>query len=240
MTLFDRLRADAAPAWDAYVRHPFVEALGDGALPAACFRRYLTQDYLFLIQFSRAYALAAYKADTLEDLRAAARTLSGLLDIEMPLHVRLCAGWGVDEAAMRAEPEALETIAYTRFVLDRGQGGDLLDLEVALAPCVLGYAEIGRRLAPKAAGGPNPYASWIETYAGTDYQSVASDAAASLERLWTRRGAEARYPALLATFRAATWLETAFWQMGLAAASDAAMVRPADVRVAQQDRAQDS
>ena len=37
---------------------------------------------------------------------------------------------------MAAEPEALETVAYTRFVLDRGLAGDRLDLEVALAPCV--------------------------------------------------------------------------------------------------------
>ncbi len=226
ITLFDRLCSDSAREWDAYVRHPFVESLASGTLPPVCFRRYLTQDYLFLIQFSRAYALAAYKADTLEDLRAAARTLSGLLEIEMPLHVRVCAGWGIDEAAMRAEPEALETIAYTRFVLDRGHGGDLLDLEVALAPCVLGYAAIGRRLRSAGIGHANPYAAWIETYAGADYQSVAAAAHDALERLWARRGAEARYPALLAVFRAATWLETAFWQMGLAAASEAAMVRP--------------
>lgn len=32
--------------------------LGDGTLPDAAFRMYLVQDYLFLIQFARAYALA--------------------------------------------------------------------------------------------------------------------------------------------------------------------------------------
>ncbi len=38
----------------------------------------------------------------------------------------------------------------TRFVLDRGMAGDLLDLHVALAPCVLGYAEIGTALEHQA------------------------------------------------------------------------------------------
>lgn len=216
MTLFARLRADAGAAWDAYVRHPFVDALGRGDLPTACFRRYLTQDYLFLIQFSRAYALAAYKSETLEDLRAAAATLAALSDTEMKLHVGTCAGWGLDEAAMAAEPEALETIAYTRFVLERGLAGDRLDLECALAPCVVGYAEIGARLSGGGVDPLNPYAEWIRTYAGADYASVAAASIATLDRLWARRGSEARYPSLRATFTTATRLEAAFWEMGLA------------------------
>ena len=40
-----------------------------------------------------------------------------------------------------------------------------------------------------------------------------------LDRLWTRRGNEARYQPLLETFRAACRLESAFWQMGLDAAT---------------------
>ena len=95
MDLFDRLRAARPDDWRAYVAHPFVDGLGDGTLPAAAFQSYLVQDYLFLIQFARAYALAAYKADTLEDARQAARSMSIILDDEMSLHVKFCAGWGL-------------------------------------------------------------------------------------------------------------------------------------------------
>jgi len=214
MTLFERLRADAGADWDAYVAHPFVEALGRGDLALAAFRRYLIQDYLFLIQFSRAYALAAYKSETLADLRAAAATLAALSDTEMKLHVACCAEWGIGEAAMAAEPEALETVAYTRFVLERGMAGDRLDLEAALAPCVLGYAEIGARLARGGIDAANPFAAWIRTYAGADYAEVAQASSATLERLWAQRGSEARYASLRDTFVQATRLEAAFWEMG--------------------------
>ena len=43
-------------------------------------------------------------------------------------------------------PEKTQTIAYTCFVLEAGNAGDLLDLYVALVPCMIGYGEIGARL----------------------------------------------------------------------------------------------
>ena len=80
----------------------------------------------------------------LAEMRRAQSLVAATLDVEIGLHIEYCRGWGLSEAAMAAEPEALETIAYTRFVLDRGLAGDRLDLEVALAPCIIGYAEIAR------------------------------------------------------------------------------------------------
>ncbi len=212
---FERLKATCAGDWRAYTEHPFVQALGRGDLPEAAFRHYLAQDYLFLIHFARAYALAVYKSETLADMRAAADIVKGLLDVEMSLHVKFCAGWGLSEAEMEALPEARATMAYTRFVLDCGMAGDILDLYVALAPCVVGYGEIGSALAAAGDLTGNPYAAWIEMYAGPEYADVAEGAIAQLERLAESRGTEQRFAALARTFRQATRLEAAFWDMGL-------------------------
>ncbi|MEJ2120178.1 MAG: thiaminase II, partial [Alphaproteobacteria bacterium] len=63
----------------------------------------------------------------------------------------------------------------------------------------------------------NPYAEWIAMYAGEEYQQVARDEIATLQRLGARRGAVARFDALAHTFQAATRLEADFWAMGLTA-----------------------
>lgn len=221
--LFGRLRHDAGAVWVGYVAHAFVQALGAGTLPEASFRRFLVQDYLFLIQFARAHALAGYKATELADIRAAAAAVHAIVDVEMPLHISYCAGWGLTEAEMAAAPEAMETMAYTRFVLERGLASDLLDLHVALAPCLIGYGESGERLladpATRLAG--NPYKDWIEAYTSEDYRAAVRDAIATLDRLGAEHGAGARYPRLLATFMTATRLETAFWEMGWRAGIEA-------------------
>lgn len=216
-TCFGRLRRACHDDWQAYVAHPFVAGLADGSLPEAAFRHYLVQDYLFLIHFARAYALAVYKSDNLADMRAAAATVTGLLDVEMKLHVGFCADWGIGEAEMEAAPEAGATMAYTRYVLERGLQGDILDLQAALAPCVIGYGEIGARLAadPATRMDGNPYRAWIEMYAGEEYQEVAAAAITQLDRLAESRLTPAREAGLERTFRQATQLEAAFWQMGL-------------------------
>ncbi|KZD00877.1 thiaminase II [Oceanibaculum pacificum] len=215
-SLFARLRGQAQPHWSAYVGHEFVRGLGDGSLPLPAFKHYLGQDYLFLIHFARAYALAVYKSETLEDMRAANDAVGHIL-AETSLHLRYCAEWGMGEADVVALPEDPACMAYTRYVLERGMAGDILDLQVALAPCVVGYAEIGLTLKADARTrlDGNPYRDWIETYGGDDYVAVARKSVSTLDRLFASRGSEARIPSLSKTFTEATRLEVGFWQMGL-------------------------
>src|SRR5207237_3596279 len=118
MSFFERLKTAAAPEWRAYTGHPFTNALADGSLTEAAFRHYLVQDYLFLIEFARAYALAVYKSPTLADMREAASGLSAILDVEMNLHIKLCSGWSLSAADLEQAPPAVEMLAYTRYVLD--------------------------------------------------------------------------------------------------------------------------
>lgn len=214
-SLFDRLRADCGQDWTDYIDHPFVRGMGDGSLPRASFEHYLKQDYLFLIQFARAYALAVFKSPALAEMRANLEGLKAILDVEMDLHVRLCGEWGISADELERLPEARATVAYTRFVLDAGQRGDLLDLAVTLSPCVIGYAEIGKALSGTSTSGDSAYRVWIDEYAGAEYQELADGAKREIDRLGSLSLTEARYPRLLSLFRQATQLEADFWQMGL-------------------------
>jgi thiaminase/transcriptional activator TenA len=216
-TLFDALKEKCRSEWEKYCRHEFVQRIGDGTLPEKCFRHYLMQDYLFLIHFSRAWALAAYKADNLTDMRTAAENLNAHINVEMNLHLKYCTGWGITEQDLESLEESPANMAYTRYVLERGLAGDILDLHVALAPCIIGYAIIGSSLfkdsATRLAG--NPYCEWIEMYAGEEYQTVALNAICHLDVLASSRMGTNRMVSLAKTFKQATVLEIGFWEMGL-------------------------
>ncbi|MDR9393680.1 MAG: TenA family protein [Roseovarius sp.] len=218
---FSAWRAAAGADWTAYTRHRFVADLAAGSLPRAAFLHYLVQDYIFLIHFSRAWALAVTKADTIDEMRLCAATMQALIDEEMRLHISTCAEAGIDEATLARAEEAPANLAYTRYVLDAGHAGDFLDLLAALAPCVLGYGEIGHRLIAQT--GETPYRDWIETYGGAEYQDLCTAVGSLIDGAVSRRLGEVpqsspRWPALCRRFGMATKLEIGFWDMGLSAA----------------------
>lgn len=218
-TTFSLWRAGCPATWQAYTHHAFVEGLGDGSLPHAAFVHYLIQDYVFLIHFARAWSLAVVKAETLNEMKVCAGTVDALVNYEMSLHVKTCAGEGIDEATLFAAIEEFENLAYTRYVMDAGVQGDFLDLMAALAPCCFGYGEIGTRLATAASKGTR-YADWIETYADKNYQGVMINIgqmidAAVVRRLGDHPANSARWPQLQQRFATATRLEASFWDMGL-------------------------
>ena len=198
----------ATPAWSDYTEHAFVRGLGDDLrLPADGG-----------VLFSRAWALAVTKGDTVAEMRLAAGTVNGLINEEIALHIKICADAGIDEATLFATEERAENLAYTRYVLDAGYSGDLLDLLAALAPCVMGYGEIGRALA--ASKTSDTYADWIDTYAGEDYEQVCRDVGTLIDtavqsRLGEDPHSSPRWPRLQKRVSTATRLEVGFWDMGL-------------------------
>ncbi|MGD9427359.1 TenA family protein [Pantoea sp. NSTU24] len=209
---YGRLRQQAGPHWHAYVAHDFVQQLGQGTLPAAAFRHYLVQDYQFLLHFARAWGLLISKLTDPDALRHATTSLNAIIN-ELPLHQTYCRQWGISETDMAAEPEAMDTLNYTRYVLDVGHTGDAL----ALMPCVAGYAEIGLNLLhdPSTRFEGNPYAAWIENYGDKSYLTGVRRSLSLFERLAHECAGEARFDQLTDIFTTATRLESAFWQMGL-------------------------
>ena len=98
--------------------------------------------------------------------------------------------------------------------------GDLLDLSVALAPCTIGYAEIGARLQPRLAehggqGGEHPYREWISEYSGEEFTAASRAATAQLDALAAGGLSDRRLDELTEVFRTATRLEADFWQQAL-------------------------
>ena len=216
--IFGLWRQAAGSLWLDYVCHAFVNQLSEGSLPKKAFLNYLVQDYLFLIHFSRAWALAVTKADTVDEMRACAATVNALVNDEISLHISLCANAGIDEDSLFSAEEHPANVAYTRYVLDAGHSGDFLDLMAALAPCVFGYGEIGARLIDGQQD--TPYRPWIETYGGSDYQQLCGDLGNLIDDAVHRRLGKThtigpRWHALCHRFKTATRLEVGFWQMGL-------------------------
>lgn len=88
---------------------------------------------------------------------------------------------------------ALACTAYTRYVLDIGQSEDWLGLQVAIAPCLLGYGAIAKQLHvdPRTKMEGNTYWKWILNYVAEDYvQAVQTGSGESRRAFHPKRTLE--------------------------------------------------
>jgi thiaminase/transcriptional activator TenA len=217
--MFSILKEDNLSNWNSYIKHDFVIKLTSNSLNKKIFLNYLIQDYLFLIQFSKAWSLAIVKSDTLYEMKVAANTVNGLINFEMDLHIDLCGSYGISKTDLENANEENENIAYTRYVLEAGYSGDLLDLLAALIPCVLGYGEIGLNNA-KVIPEDYMYHKWLKTYSSKEYQKICDEVAnmfdnAILLRLDKNYKDSYKWNNIKKIFRKAVLLEVDFWNMAM-------------------------
>ena len=217
--VFNKLKSNTLVKWNLYTQHKFVQKVSDGSLDKKLYLKYLKQDYVFLIHFSRAWALLVAKSKSVNEMRIASATLDALVNEEIQLHIKTCKDEGITEEQLFKTEEELNNLAYTRFVLEAGYSGDFLDLLAALSPCVFGYGEIGLYL-KSISKNDNPYISWINTYNSKEYQEVCMNIGSLLDeatqdRLGKDFANNVLWPKLEKTFLIATKLEIDFWEMSL-------------------------
>ena len=213
--LIDRLLRDSKTEWSGYVRHEFVEKLGNGTLSKTAFQYYLIQDYHFLINFTRSYALAGSLAKNLADIKHACNAMEAILFTEIQLHLDYCNDWdlSVEEITKAAIDPACR--AYTDFIFSCATDQRLIKIYVAMAPCMLGYASIGFNLKLNSAA-ESKYQTWINMYASEDFQKTAESESKYLNQLSSSKNlSDQDYLELVAIFKRACQLEANFWQMAL-------------------------
>jgi len=169
----ERLRERVAAMWDAQMRHPFVRGIADGTLELAKFQFWLCQDYVFLIEYSRLFALAAARSPNLQTMTRFAALLHETIGTEMNLHRGYAAEFGITVEQLEHTLAAPATRAYTDFLLRAASLGDFAELTAALLPCMWAFSEIGQHLAAQPPVNHNRYATWIEMYSSGEFAELA-------------------------------------------------------------------
>jgi thiaminase/transcriptional activator TenA len=207
-----RLRDENSSLWETCFAHPFVQAIGRGELDEGAFRRFLVQDYLFLIDYARVLAHASAKAPDLDSQTWFARLLDATLSTEMDLHRKTCAEWGIGAAELEGAGPLPTTVAYTSFLLRTATTGDAGDIGAALLPCQWGYADIGSRLRANGLPVDPRYAAWIEAYAHPAYAGLTGWLRDFVDVLGVQISEET-YARWRTIFTTTLRYELAFWEM---------------------------
>lgn len=208
------LKEKAREVWEAGYQHPFVQGIGAGTLDKESFKFYLLQDYLYLIQYAKVFAMGALKADTIEVMRKFSSSQYFTIHGELGLHQEYMEKFGITPEDVAAVKPSLYNSAYTANMLAQGQTGGLAEIIAAVFPCAWTYAEYGQRL--KADFGDNLegnyYQSWIEMYASPEFEASFQWLYETLDRLVEHMNEEQK-ARIEAIFIQSVEFEYLFWDM---------------------------
>ena len=169
----ERLRQAAAPIWEKCLHHPFVTAIGDGTLPVEKFQYFMLQDYLYLFDYAKVFALGVVKAQDRALMQTFSQNVNAILNGEMNIHRAYMQRLGITEEQVSAVQPSLNNLSYTHYMMAVADMGGPMEIVASILACSWSYAEIGQALAqiPGAAAHPF-YGEWIQGYASEDYTAT--------------------------------------------------------------------
>ena len=212
MKFSERLYEKLQPIWRQNHNHPFVQGMGDGTLEKEKFRFYMIQDYLYLIDYAKLFAIGAMKATDLQTMGKFAALLDSTLNEEMSLHREDAKKFEISEKELEKAQPSPTTLAYTHYMLHVGQSGTLAELVAALLPCMWSYWEIGKELSEKPGANNEFYREWIEMYSSEEFGELATWCINLFDAL-TEDKSEAELEKLEEIFLNTTRFEYMFWDM---------------------------
>ena len=194
---------------EAIHRLPFNVELTAGSLSRERFQTYITQDAIYLGQFSRALAISAAKAPDTATMQSFAQSALGAIAVEQALHSRYLRGFGIDPAGIADSETSPDCLAYTTFLIAAAYHDPWEVLAAALLPCFWLYWDVGCAVAQNAAP-HNPYKAWIDTYTDERFGEAVRTVIAITDRAAEATTAATRAK-MSAAFTRACQYEWLFW-----------------------------
>lgn len=188
---------------------PFVQRLEDGTLPTAAFDDYLTQDAIYLREYSRVLARLSVLATDEDEQAFWATGAHECLVVERRLHTARIGDATHDPAPV--------TRAYVDHLLALSATAGYAELAAAVLPCYWLYQDLGTRLsaaARTARRDTHPYADWLRTYDDPGFAESTRRAIAVCDRVAAAADAQTR-ARMTSAFRRSADLELAFFEAPL-------------------------
>jgi len=173
MGLSEKLREEADSIWQAIFKHPFLVEMSRGILPMKKFKFYLRQDYLYLMDFCRALAVAEGKIQDVKDLKDFTAFLYKEIALEIGGLERYAESIGVSTKQLSKSNYAPVTYAYTRHVLYSAYADPFSCFLSLIMPCMQLYLEIAEKIGDEEGIKKIPaYSKWLATYQTKEYADL--------------------------------------------------------------------
>ena len=209
----ERIYNDMIQYWEKNNTHPFVQGLANGTLPKENFKFFMTQDHLYLMQYSKVFAMGVLKSKKEADMRLFASLISATLDVENAIHKSYLAKLGMTNEELAAAKPSIVTDSYTNYMIAVAQKEGIAELMAAVLACSWTYKLIGDYMEQyPGAAEQEFYGPWVRQYMGEVYRS-SNDLMIDMFDRFSEGYTEEQFQNLEHIIYACTQYEYMFWDM---------------------------
>lgn len=205
--IFDDMRATVAELMPKIYDLPFNQELAKGTLAQEKFIFYLSQDALYLADFSKALALTATRLPHAHQSELFIQFAMNAIKAERELQVKTLKKYS--SLVNKVHEQSPFCFMYTNYLLRMANSAPVEEAVASLSPCFWVYQQVGQQAFAKKTLN-NPYQEWIDLYASPEFSQSVSLIITTLNELahnTTTHGKEN----MLTAFKRATQLEWHFW-----------------------------
>lgn len=210
MAFSDDLLTAGEPIWEAQFEHPFVTELAEGTLDEAAFGHWVKQDYLYLLDYAKLFAVAGARARDEETIAHLLGLGHEVLADELDLHRGFAQEYGITLEELESVEKAPTCVAYTSFLIRTAYEGSIAEIAAALYPCMQGYLDVAEHMGEQATR-EHQYTPFINMYTGEEFREATD---------WCRRFVDdcaeqfpGEHDAMREAFLTSAKLEYRFWEM---------------------------
>ncbi|MDR1481712.1 MAG: thiaminase II [Synergistaceae bacterium] len=214
MSFSRSLKERSGKRWEESYSHPFVQELGAGTLDRESFKFYLLQDYIYLVEYAKVFAVGVVKSADEGMMANFTRSQHSILCREMETHRDYMRKFGISQREMEESRQSLFSKAYTSNMMYTATVGGPAEIISVVLPCAWSYYDYAARLKSKFSDTieDNFYRSWIDVYSSEEYRESFEWLFSDLDRLSESRS-QRELDALWDIFQTSVEFEYLFWDI---------------------------
>lgn len=172
MKTTDKMLEATKELWKSYNEHPFVKGIQDGSLDKDKFKYYIMQDYLYLKEYAKVFAIGVAKAKTLETANLFAKYIA-VMNGELDVYSGYMGKFNVSQEEIDDMKPSLDNLSYTSYMLRVAYEEGEVEILAAILSCAYSYEVIAKKIVENNPNSINDefYGDWIKGYASNEYAS---------------------------------------------------------------------
>lgn len=214
MQFIDYLYGKTEDIWQKLYTHPFIEGLINGDLPIEKFKYYLEQDYLYMWEHVKIFAIGITKTDDKEIIRKFTGLLNNAMNNEMAIHRGVMEDFGMDPKESEKKEPNMTNISYCNYRISQALIGGYEEILMVLMACDLGYVNIFRHIEKTNPEAKNhdTYGPFITGYLDETYMAYVDSTVDEINEIG-KDMTEIKRDILIDIFKNCLIYELKFWDM---------------------------